>query len=108
MLLLIKRAEHAHLRDVLLSLQWKRKEADKINEDESQKTDRDSFKELLETIKIDEVSQKLWSCKSDFHSEIDERTETHRITEQDRATLNNLLFNFFRGRSQQHCRIQVL
>jgi len=33
--LLIKRAEHIYLKDVLLSLQWKRKEADKINENES-------------------------------------------------------------------------
>ncbi len=68
---------------------------------------RDSFKEFLEIIKIDEVSQKLQSHKSDFHfcSEIDERTETHRITEQNRTTLNNLLFNFFRDESQQYCRI---
>ena len=58
-LLLIKRAEHAHLRDVLLSLQWKREETDKINESESQKMNRDDFKEFSEIIKIDEVSQKL-------------------------------------------------
>jgi len=59
LLLLIKRVEYAYLKDVLLSLQWKRKEADKINENESQRTDRDDLKEFLETIKIDEVSQKL-------------------------------------------------
>jgi len=53
---LIKRAEHTHLKDVLLSLQWKREEADKINENELQRMNRDSFKELLETIKIDKVS----------------------------------------------------
>jgi len=56
---LIKRAEHIHLRDVLLDLQWKREEADKINENESQKMNRDDFKEFSEIIKIDEVSQKL-------------------------------------------------
>jgi len=55
-LLLIKRAEHAHLRDVLLSLQWKRKEADKINENELQRTNRDDFKEFLKIIKIDEIN----------------------------------------------------
>jgi len=59
LLLLIKRAEHTHLRDVLLSLQWKRKEIDKINENESQRTDRDDLKEFSEIIKIDEVNQKL-------------------------------------------------
>jgi len=59
LLLLINRAKYAHLRDVLLSLQWKREEADKINKNKLQKMNRDSFKELLETIKIDEVSQKL-------------------------------------------------
>jgi len=82
-LLLIKRAEHTYLRDVLLSLQWKREEADKINENESQRINRDSFKELLETIKIDKISQKLWSCKSDFYfcSEINERAETYRTAE---------------------------
>jgi len=32
---LIKRAEYTHLRDVLLSLQWKKEEVDKINENES-------------------------------------------------------------------------
>jgi len=80
---LIKRAEHAHLRDVLLSLQWKRKEVDKINEKKSQRMNRDDLKEFLETIKIDEVSQKLWSCKLNFyfHSEIDEKTETYRTAE---------------------------
>jgi len=90
-----------------LSLQWKRKEADKINESESQKMNRDDFKEFSEIIKTDEVSQKSWSCKLDFHfhSKIDKRTETYRTVEQDRATLNNFLFNFFRDRSQQHCRI---
>jgi len=59
LLLLIKRAEHTHLRDVLLSLQWKRKEIDKINENELQRTDRDDLKEFSEIIKIDEVNQKL-------------------------------------------------
>jgi len=80
---LIKRAEHAHLRDVLLSLQWKRKEVNKINEKKSQRMNRDDLKEFLETIKIDEVSQKLWSCKLNFyfHSEIDEKTETYRTAE---------------------------
>jgi len=58
-LLLIKRAEHTHLKDVLLSLQWKRKEADKINENELQRMNRDDLKEFSEIIKIDEVSQKL-------------------------------------------------
>ena len=106
-MLLIKRAEHTHLKDVLLSLQWKREEAGKINEDESQRMNKDDLKELSETIKIDEVNQKLWSCKLGFHShpEIDRRAETYRTAEQDRATLNNLLFNFFRDESQQHCRI---
>jgi len=81
--LLIKRVEHTHLRDVLLSLQWKRKEADKINENELQRMNRDSFKEFLKIIKTNKVSQKLWSHKSDFysHSEIDERTETCRTAE---------------------------
>jgi len=51
--------EHVYLRDVLLSLQWKRKEADKINENESQRMNRDNFKEFLKIIKINEVSQKL-------------------------------------------------
>jgi len=58
-LLLIKRAEHTYLRDVLLSLQWKREEADKINENELQKINKDNFKELLKIIKINKVSQKL-------------------------------------------------
>ena len=73
------------------------------------RTDRDGFKEFLKTIKTDKVSQKLWNCKLDFHShsEIDRRAETYRTAEQDRATLNNLFFNFFRDESQQHCRIQV-
>jgi len=53
---LIKKAEHTHLKDVLLSLQWKREEADKINENELQKMNRDDLKEFSETIKIDEVS----------------------------------------------------
>ncbi len=107
--MLIKRAEHAHLRDVLLSLQWKREEADKINENESQRMNRDDLKEFLKIIKIDEVSQKLWSHESGFHShsETDRKAETYRTAEQDRATLNNLLFNFFKDESQQHCRIQV-
>ncbi len=51
--------KHVYLRDVLLSLQWKRKEADKINENESQRMNRDNFKEFLKIIKINEVSQKL-------------------------------------------------
>ncbi len=70
---------------------------------------RDDLKEFLKTIKTDKVSQKLWNCKSDFHShsEIDKRAETYRTAEQDRTTLNNLFFNFFRDRSQQHYRIQV-
>ncbi len=59
LLLLIKRAEHTHLKDVLLSLQWKREEADKINENELQRMNRDDLKEFSEIIKIDEVSQKL-------------------------------------------------
>jgi len=44
---------------------------------------KDDFKELSEIIKINEVSQKSQSYESDFHSysEIDERTETYRITE---------------------------
>ncbi len=61
MLLLIKRAEHAHLRDVLLSLQWKREEADKINENELQRMNRDSLKELLETIKTVEKYSALFT-----------------------------------------------
>jgi len=63
---------------------------------------RDDFKEFLKTIKIDEVSQKSWSCKLDFyfHSKINEKVRTYRIAEQDRATLDNLLFNFFKDRSQ--------
>jgi hypothetical protein len=63
---------------------------------------RDDFKEFSEIIKIDEINQKLQSCKLDFyfHSEINEKTETYRTAEQDRATLNNLLFNFFRDESQ--------
>ncbi len=68
---------------------------------------KDSFKEFLETIKIDKVSQKLWSCKLSFHfhSKINEKAETYRTAEQDRVTLNNLLFNFFRDESQWYCRI---
>jgi len=63
---------------------------------------RDDLKEFSETIKTDEVNQKLQSCKLGFyfHSETDERAETHRTAEQDRVTLNNLLFNFFRDESQ--------
>ena len=53
---MIKRAEHAHLKDVLLSLQWKRKEVDKINENELQRMNRDDLKEFLKTIKINKVS----------------------------------------------------
>ncbi len=59
MLLLIKKVEYIYLKDVLLSLQWKRKEADKINENELQRMNRDDFKEFLKIIKIDKVSQKL-------------------------------------------------
>jgi len=68
---------------------------------------KDDLKEFLKTIKINKVSQKLQNYKSDFYfcSEIDERIEIYRITKQDRVILNNLLFNFFRDRSQQHCRI---
>jgi len=63
---------------------------------------RDDLKEFSETIKTDEVNQKLQSCKLGFHfhSEIDERAETHRTAEQGRVTLNNFLFNFFRDESQ--------
>jgi len=59
LLLLIKKVEYIYLKDVLLSLQWKRKEADKINENELQRMNRDDFKEFLKIIKIDKVSQKL-------------------------------------------------
>jgi len=83
-------------------LQWKRKEADKINENESQRMNRDSFKKSLKIIKIDEVSQKLWNYKSDFYfcSETDRKAETYRTAEQDRITLNNFFFNFFKDESQ--------
>ncbi len=54
--MLIKRAEHTYLKDVLLSSQWKREEADKINENESQRMNRDDLKELLEIIKTDKVN----------------------------------------------------
>jgi len=82
-LLLIKRAEHTYLKDVLLSLQWKREEADKINENESQRIDRDDLKELLKIIKTDKVSQKSQSYKSDFYfcSKIDRRVRTYRTAE---------------------------
>jgi len=62
---------------------------------------KDDFKEFLKIIKIDKVSQKSQSHKLGFHfhSKINERTETYRTTEQDRATLNNLFFNFFKDRS---------
>jgi len=68
---------------------------------------RDDLKEFSETIKINEVSQKLQSCKSDFYFcfKIDRKAETYRTAEQDRVTLNNFLFNFFRNEFQQHCRI---
>ncbi len=59
MLLLIKKVKHIYLKDVLLSLQWKREEVDKINENELQRMNRDDFKEFLKIIKIDKVSQKL-------------------------------------------------
>ncbi len=44
---------------------------------------RDDLKEFSETIKTDEVSQKLQSHKSDFHfhSKIDRRAETYRTAE---------------------------
>ncbi len=44
---------------------------------------RDDLKEFLEIIKIDEVNQKLWSYKSDFHShsEINKKAETYRTAE---------------------------
>jgi len=102
LLLLIKKAEYTYLKDVLLSLQWKREEADKINESELQRINRDDFKESLKIIKIDEVNQKLQNHKSDFYFyfKINEKAETHRTTEQDRVTLNNLFFNFFRDKSQ--------
>ncbi len=82
-MLLIKRTEHTHLKDVLLSLQWKREEADKINENELQRMNRDDFKEFSETIKIDEVNQKLWSHKLGFHScsETDRKIRTYRTAE---------------------------
>jgi len=81
--LLIKRVEYAYLKDVLLSLQWKREEVDKINENELQRMNRDDLKEFLKIIKIDEINQKLWSHKLGFHShsETDRRAETYRITE---------------------------
>ncbi len=68
---------------------------------------RNDFKELSEIIKIDKVSQKLQSCKSDFYFcfKINEKAEIYRTAEQDRVTLNNFLFNFFRDESQQYCRI---
>ncbi len=68
---------------------------------------RDDLKEFLKIIKINEVNQKLWSCKLDFHFcfKINEKVETYRTAEQDKATLNNFLFNFFKDESQQHCRI---
>ncbi len=68
---------------------------------------RDDLKEFSEIIKIDEVNQKLWSYKSDFHfcSEINRKAETYRTAEQDKVTLNNFLFNFLKDRSWQHCRI---
>ena len=68
---------------------------------------KDDLKEFSETIKTDKVSQKLQSCKSDFYFcfKINKKVKTYRTAEQDKATLNNLLFNFFRDESQQHCRI---
>ena len=54
--MLIKKAEHAYLKDVLLSLQWKREEADKINENKLQKMNRDDLKEFSEIIKINEIN----------------------------------------------------
>jgi len=55
-LLLIKKAEYINLRSVLLSLQWKKKEADKINEGELQRMNRDDFKEFSEIMKINKVN----------------------------------------------------
>ncbi len=44
---------------------------------------KDDFKEFLKIIKIDEVSQKLQSCKSDFyfHFKINEKVKTYRTAE---------------------------
>ena len=44
---------------------------------------RDDLKEFSETIKIDEVSQKLQSHKLDFyfHSETDEKVKIYRTAE---------------------------
>jgi len=55
-LLLIKRVKHTHLKDVLLSLQWKREEADKINESKLQRMNKDDLKEFLKIIKTDKVN----------------------------------------------------
>ncbi len=61
----------------------KKKEADKINENELQRINRDDLKEFLKIIKIDKVSQKLWSCKLNFHScsEINKKVKTYRTAE---------------------------
>ncbi len=98
---MIKKAEHTHLKDVLLSLQWKRKEADKINENKLQRMNRDDFKEFLKIIKIDKVNQKSQSCKLGFYFyfKTDKKIEIYRTAEQDKVTLNNFLFNFFKDRS---------
>jgi len=44
---------------------------------------RDSFKKLSEIIKIDEISQKLQSYKSDFyfHFKINKKVETYKTAE---------------------------
>jgi len=62
---------------------------------------RDDLKEFSEIMKTDEINQKLQSCKLDFHFyfKINEKAEIHRTTKQDRTTLNNFLFNFFRDES---------
>ncbi len=62
---------------------------------------RDDFKELSETMKTDKVNQKSQSHKLDFYfySETDRKAETYRTAEQDRITLNNFLFNFFKDKS---------
>jgi len=62
---------------------------------------KDDLKEFSEIIKTDEVSQKLQSYELDFyfHFKIDKKAETYRTAEQDKATLNNFLFNFFRDKS---------
>jgi len=52
-------------------------------------------------MKTDKVNQKSQSHKLDFYfySETDRKAETYRTAEQDRITLNNFLFNFFKDKS---------